>query len=86
MLVGSDLHISMGAAEIKDVLVRGKRMEILLNTAGAMDGHLYVYSEEPFARCTAQGCQGVSMERRGEITQITLMGRSRKEIQSVLLE
>lgn len=86
VLVGSDLHISMGAAEIKDVLVRGKRMEILLNTAGAMDGHLYVYSEEPFARCTAQGCQGVSMERRGEITQITLMGRSRKEIQSVLLE
>lgn len=84
-LIGSDLHISMGAAEVEDVAVWDGGMEIILNTAGALDGSLYIYSARPFQSCTAQGCDSAVMTRQDSVTRVELRGRSRQNRQKISL-
>jgi alpha-galactosidase len=56
VLIGSDLHIYCGAAEVKTVRRSYSGMEIELTDAGARDGALFVYSPHQPILKSAVGC------------------------------
>lgn len=56
VLVGSDLHISMGAAEIAEMAMTPKQLTITMTDAGAREGNLYLYSQQPLVLVEATGC------------------------------
>ena len=56
VLVGSDLHIAMGSAEIGDFRASAGGVKIVLNDAGARSGNLYVWSSRPLALRSANSC------------------------------
>ena len=56
VLIGSNLHIYCGAAEIQRVTCTRGAMQIDLTDAGARDGDLWVYSRWPLAFKAATGC------------------------------
>ncbi len=48
-LIGSSLHIGMGAVEVTDWKMSADTLEIELNDGGARNGALYISSEKPLA-------------------------------------
>lgn len=66
VLIGSNLHIYCGAAEIERVTSLQGGMEIELNDAGARDGNLFVYSRLPPVLKTATGCTVETIAYAGE--------------------
>ncbi|MCD9021907.1 glycoside hydrolase family 36 protein [Cohnella silvisoli] len=56
VLIGSTLHISMGASEISGITSTNHTLDILLNDGGASDGKLFVYSKQPLVLQSAEGC------------------------------
>ncbi len=77
VLVGSNLHIGMGSAEIKDIQATPQGMTITLTDAGARDGKLYVHSTRPLTLASAQGCQASVAPAGENIYCVTLAGRQR---------
>ena len=57
VLIGSNLHIHSGAAEIQQVESASNSISITLNDAGARDGDLFVFSRSPLKVTRAQGCK-----------------------------
>ncbi len=66
VLIGSNLHISAGAAEVKDVQSSPKEIRIELHDAGAREGDLFLFSKQPPAAGSAQGCEIAGVEPAGE--------------------
>ncbi|MEI7902038.1 MAG: ATP-binding protein, partial [bacterium] len=87
VLIGSDLHIYCGAAEIKRFAGWRGALEIELTDAGAREGDLYVYSRyQPVLR-SASGCTVTGIGGGGEnVWRISLEGRQRGKPQQVGLE
>ncbi len=58
-VIGTDLHIGMGAAEITDVTADKKQMVITLRPdAGAREGRIFIYANDPGTyRTEAIGCK-----------------------------
>ncbi|MFH1007448.1 MAG: alpha-galactosidase [Candidatus Latescibacterota bacterium] len=80
VLVGSNLHLSMGAAEIADVAVTSDRLTMALNDAGARSGKLYVFSKHPLILGTVSGCAAASVAPGPEyIWTVSISGRRRGE-------
>ena len=78
VLIGSNLHIYCGAAEIKHVTSLQSGMEIELTDAGARDGDLFIYSRLPPVLKTAAGCTVSGITSAGEyVWRIALLGRQR---------
>lgn len=55
-LLGSTLHIGMGANEIKDFTIEGNKVRILLNGQGAGEGELLLHGPDSLKLTGAGGC------------------------------
>jgi hypothetical protein len=86
LLVGSNLHLSMGATEIADIKVSGDSLEVVLTDAGAQDGSLTFHSTKPLAAGSAENCEIAGVESLGEnLWRVNLKGRLWGKPQSVRL-
>jgi signal transduction histidine kinase len=87
VLVGSNLHIFCGAAEIKRVTSTRGAMQIGLTDAGARDGYLFVYSRLPLILNAASGCEVTGITQAGEyMWRIGIAGRLRDTPQHIELK
>jgi len=77
VLVGSNLHIGMGSAEIKDIEATPQGMTVTLTDAGARDGKLFIHSPRPLTLASAQGCEASVAPAGDNIYCVTLTGRQR---------
>lgn len=76
VLIGSNLHIYCGAAEIQRVTSLQGGMEIELSDAGARDGDLFVYSRLTPVLKSATGCEVGKIAYAGEnVWRITVQNR-----------
>ncbi|MDR3147341.1 MAG: alpha-galactosidase [Treponema sp.] len=79
VIVGSTLHISMGAAEIADVLTAPGRFTIRLHpAAGARHGTLFVYSPSPLSCEGAEGLSVGPLTNEGGLYAVPLSKRDRR--------
>ena len=86
ILVGSNLHLSIGATEVRDIRVKADALEIKLTDAGAQDGNLTFFSKKPLEAKGAKNCKIVSVESAGEnLWKVNLSGRQWGKSQSVSL-
>jgi two-component sensor histidine kinase len=86
VLIGSDLHIYCGAAEVKQVKSSRASMEIELTDAGAREGNLFVYSRQPVVLKSASGCTVTGVAQSGENAwRISLADRKRGVQQRLVL-
>lgn len=87
VLIGSNLHILCGAAEIKHLTSSGGSMEIDLTDVGARAGDLFVYSHFPLLVREAIGCKVVGIAQAGEfVWRVSLADRLRGAPQRVELK
>jgi signal transduction histidine kinase len=87
VLIGSNLHIYCGAAEIQRVTCTRGAMQIDLTDAGARDGDLWVYSRWPLVFKAARGCALKDVASTGDnVWRISLMDRQHGQPQRVELE
>ncbi|MGQ9620657.1 MAG: glycoside hydrolase family 36 protein [Bacteroidales bacterium] len=85
VLVGSNLHISMGSAEIKNIESSSQGIKIGLTHGGAREGRLYVYSPFPLKVETATGCEAFVVSQGENLYSIVITDRSRSEENAVSL-
>ncbi len=62
VLVGSNLHLSMGATEVANLRISSSRVELELTDAGAREGSLTFHSRLPLQAGDFQNCQLVSVK------------------------
>lgn len=85
VLVGSDLHIGMGAAEIKSIKKTGDLIEMELTDAGARDGNLVFHSSRQLSLLSAEG-QTATVEPAGDqLWKVHVKGRLRGKTQRITL-
>ena len=76
VLIGSNLHIAMGATEIQNIAVTATSLKVELTDAGAQEGSLTFYSKKALAVVNAENCEVVNVEDLGEnIWRVNLTGR-----------
>jgi hypothetical protein len=86
-LVGSDLHLSIGATEIDNLSVTPSRMDIELSDAGAQEGSLTFFSKKPLAAADAKNCRVTSVENLGDnLWKVNVTGRQWNKPQSIQLQ
>ena len=86
LLIGSDLHISLGSAELKALIATADELQITLTDAGAREGAIYVYSQRPLTLKSATGCTVKAVEAAGENAwKVRLQGRQRGQGQQIVL-
>ena len=87
LLVGSDLHITMGAAELREVRATRDHLEIILNPeVGATNGSLFVLSPAPLTVVAGEGIGDVGLDAAGpEVCRVTPRGRRRTDAQRIML-
>jgi len=66
VLIGSNLHISSGVAEIKAVTCTSKSIQVSLTDAGAREGKLFFHSTKPLKLRQATGFEVGPVEPAGE--------------------
>ena len=87
VLVGSNLHLAMGATEIANIAATTTSLKLELTDAGAQAGSLTLYSTKPLAAVNAENCEIVSVESAGEnLWQVNLAGRQWGTAQSLTLK
>jgi len=87
VLIGSNLHIYCGAAEIKRVISTRGFMRIELTDVGARAGDLWVYSRWPLVFGSASGCAVQGVASAGEnVWRISLVDRQHGGPQQLDLE
>lgn len=88
LLVGSDLHLTMGAAELRDVRATREQLEVILDaSAGATHGSLYVLSPQPLTVTAGEGIADVGLAAAGPgVWRVTLQGRRRAATQRIGLK
>ena len=86
-LVGSDLHLSIGATEIDDLRVSPSRIEIELSDAGAQEGSLTFFSKRAIATSSSENCNVTSVENLGDnLWKVNIAGRQWNTEQSITLQ
>jgi len=65
-LVGSDLHLSIGATEIDNLRTTPGGVKIDLSDAGAQEGSLTFYSKKPLKAVESDNCRVVSVQDLGD--------------------
>jgi len=76
VLVGSNLHLSIGATEIGDIRATAGGLEIRLTDAGAPDGSLTFHSEKALAADGAENCAVAAVESLGDnLWRVDITGR-----------
>ena len=85
-LVGSDLHITSGAAEIDSIYTTRDKIIIKLTDAGARNGNLYIHSAKKMKLESSHGIgsvQIVSLENK--LYKIVLKERKRNAEQGLVI-
>ena len=86
-LVGSDLHLSVGATEVADLRVSPSKMEVELGDAGAQKGTLTFHSRKPLAAAGSENCKVTSVQNLGaDLWRVNVAGRQWGKKQSVALK
>jgi len=86
ILIGSNLHLSMGATEIDAIRTTASGVTLKLSDAGARDGALTFLSRRPLALKSAEGCSVSSVKDLGDnIWQVNVTGRKWNTAQSIEL-
>jgi alpha-galactosidase len=86
LLVGSNLHLSMGATEIDGMATTADGIVVTLSDAGAQDGSLTFYSKSALAAGSAENCEIAGVESLGDnLWRVDLKGRLWGKPQSVSL-
>jgi hypothetical protein len=87
VLVGSNLHLSIGATEIQEILTSPKQLEVLFTDAGAQNGNLIFHSTKPLAAEGAENCKIQAVESLGEnLWRVDIEGRQWGKPQSIRLK
>jgi hypothetical protein len=83
VLIGSNLHLAMGATEIQNIAANATSLKVELTDAGAQEGSLTFYSKKALALVGAENCKVVSVEDLGEhIWRVNLAERQWGQAQS----
>ena len=86
ILIGSNLHLSIGATEIDNIRVSASTVEIDLSDGGAQEGSLTFYSKQALKAAGSENCEIVSVKDLGDdIWQVNLTGRQWGTAQSLAL-
>lgn len=86
VIVGSDLHIAMGAAEFAGVRATGKTLDIELTDAGATDGSIFFHARGKWTLAGFRGMmQAVLTRAAPAIWRVELQGRRRGATQHLSL-
>ncbi|MBN8456977.1 MAG: NPCBM/NEW2 domain-containing protein [Verrucomicrobia bacterium] len=86
VLIGSNLHISSGIAEIETVTTSDKGIQVTLTDAGAREGKLFFHSSKPLKLHKASGLDAGPVEPAGEnIWSIGIRARQSGNMQSLTL-
>ena len=87
LLVGSNLHLSIGATEIDNMSKWFSRLKIKLSDAGAQEGSLTFYSKKPLTAAGSKNCKIVSVVDLGDhLWQVNVAGRQWGTAQSLTLK
>jgi hypothetical protein len=87
ILVGSNLHLSMGATEINNLCVSPSKVVIELSDAGAQEGSLTFRSKQALHAAGSEHCTIASVKDLGDnLWQVNLEGRQWGKDQSVTLD
>ena len=85
-LVGSDLHLSIGATEIDSLSVSPAGIAIDLSDAGAQHGALTFYSKQPIAPSASENCEVTSVDYLDDnLWKVNITGRQWGAKQSITL-
>ncbi|MDD7984031.1 alpha-galactosidase [Lentisphaera marina] len=86
-LVGSNLHLSIGATEVKEIFTTKSMVNIKLTNAGAQNGDLIFYSEKELTAGSAENCKIAGIAKAGKnLWKVSLTGRKFDTKQSVSLK
>ena len=76
VLVGSNLHLSIGATEIKEIRTSPDRIEVVLTDAGAQNGSLTFHSAKSLKADGSENCEITAVESLGgNLWRVDLKGR-----------
>lgn len=85
-LVGSNLHLSIGATEIENIIADGAKLTIHLTDAGAQEGSLTFHSRIPLSPAGSEHCRISGIESLGDnLWRVDLKGRKFGQKQTVKL-
>ena len=85
-LIGSNLHLTMGVAELSRTDATHGRLTTHLTDAGARVGALYYFSSRKLVATDALGLRVTAVKRAGSVWQIVVQGRRRGRPQKITLE
>jgi hypothetical protein len=86
LLVGSNLHLSMGATEIEEVYTTSKSIKIMLSSAGAQSGDLFFHSSKAIEAGSTENCLISSVQGLGDnLWQVSVKERIWDSPQSFVL-
>ena len=86
VMVGSNLHIAMGATEIKDIRASASGLKVELTDAGAQEGSLTFHSKAPLAAVSSENCEITSVEKVGnDLWRVNLADRQWGKPQEIVL-
>ena len=87
VLVGSDLHLSVGATEVAVMRIASSRIEMELGDAGATAGSLTFHSAKALAPAGAENCTVTGVTDLGDhLWRVHLAGRRMGAAQKITLE
>jgi hypothetical protein len=87
VLVGSNLHIGMGSAEVENIASRPGEIVIALNDGGAREGAVFIYSTKPLKLAKAEGCSVKEVFAAEEsIWKISIHARRSNSLQRIHLK
>ena len=84
-VIGSNLHISSGAAEIADCRWDGNTYTITLTDAGARNGTLFIRTPKPLTLDTSSGCAASIEQDNENIMRLNIAERIRGSEQHICL-
>jgi alpha-galactosidase len=87
MLVGSDLHLSIGATDIDNLRVLPSSLVVELSDAGAQEGSLTFHSKKALAVAGSENCKVVAVENLGDnLWKVKITGRKWGQAQKLSLK
>jgi hypothetical protein len=87
VLIGSTLHLSMGATEIDNLRATPSGLRIDLNDAGARQGSLIFYSERALKLVDSKNCEVASVDNLGgNLWRVNVSGRKWGAVQWIELK
>lgn len=87
VFIGSNLHISMGAVEVKSMVIDNKQVKIELDpNAGARNGRLYFYSRKPLGNALSTNSETLLVKKQDNIYVLVLKDRSRDKREVITMD